>query len=375
MLWWCLLLVSWGSTAAESSLEQASLSCKPASNVFDAVKDNARIIDTFFKNQEIIAEGTTAANSPDSARPEKESTESKTRQGMSIKDWSAVLPTGDQQAAAGFFTDETSFLFNTIWKASFATPDNDLLGITDDLRGRKNTTADIQSMLFGPNGTKNRKALQEQFGICKPMIGGSSSAWAEIGMPGTASQPGPCWGNIAQVGGNATLYPMSKSLRIQNNFLTLTLSGKSALGADCLMDMGIQLWLCSTCCCNKLVDYDVAFEDLSSRRNCSLWFMRASSFASQFFESAVLLRHQVQLKERCPADSKTCQQQRIPTNSTAAIALEALYANKTATVVRGESQSSVGNITAANIPTEGGNTNLTHTLSEGLLDLAGDLVI
>jgi len=57
MLWWCLLLVSWGSTAAESSLEQASLSCKPASNVFDAVKDNARIIDTFFKNQEIIAEG------------------------------------------------------------------------------------------------------------------------------------------------------------------------------------------------------------------------------------------------------------------------------------------------------------------------------
>ena len=88
--------------------------------------------------------------------------------------------------------------------------------------------------------------------------GGDATAWKSIGIWKGENLPGPCWGSVNMVGSSTSLFPMVSSLRMKalkgrGEFLTLTVSGQSSLGASCLMDVGLQLWVGIT------MPYNVAF--------------------------------------------------------------------------------------------------------------------
>ena len=111
-------------------------------------------------------------------------------------------------------------------------------------------------------------------------------------MKGVEDMQGPCWylyihdvdilkilacrGQVNMMGEEVSKYKQAQTVRVgkfanrDDKYLMMTISGLSSMGSKCLMDAGLQLWTCKTCCCpGGLVDYEVAFSDLSGEsRDC-----------------------------------------------------------------------------------------------------------
>jgi len=162
-----------------------------------------------------------------------------------------------------------------------------------------------------------------------PRTGGPGVAWEEIGLAKMQDKPSPCWGTVNMVGSDCNKFPTAQSLRMKmvkdrGSFLTLTVGGTSSLGGACFMDIGVQVWVCPHCCCSQIMDFEEAFEELGTGRDCNLWSMRVSSFASHFFSTAILLKQRTEMRAKCPAGLHGCKYQPTPSNLAAANALDVL---------------------------------------------------
>ena len=123
--------------------ERSRCVIKPASSTQQAAESNYKIIDAFFANEALIRrDGKPSASpkAPPDTMPDTPAVQHP--KGTNPKSWCGALP---KAGAAPVFDSHTAFLFNSMWKHGFSTPDYQLSGLPNSLSRSGNSSSAFNS--------------------------------------------------------------------------------------------------------------------------------------------------------------------------------------------------------------------------------------
>ena len=115
------------------------------------------------------------------------------------------------------------------------------------------------------------------------------------------NEGGPCWGKMSSlITQDGKTIDYDQSMRA----FTVNVSGLAAGSADeCFMHAWVNWTECSNCCCGRLMDYGVHYENLSDKDKlgCEGWFTKAADSVGMFFSITFRSSMAGKMQKKCPA--------------------------------------------------------------------------